>query len=605
MTRPSQPSITGISFLSFFKTMIQSFKWHIGTLLFIAAYWSFDLSIRPYIVKIILDRLSTTAPSEAISALAFPVALYFILAVVVLVIFRFYDIIHLKLMPNLRKKVIAYMMDHMLEHSHSYYQNYFTGGLSNKINDVANGMREIITIGIDRFFGNALALIIATLTIAIVHPILSYILLAWVILFVGVSLMCAKKAHRLSDELSDINSSITGKIVDILTNMPAVRFFNGKRQEKDNLNEWTKESVEKEQTLNWFLFKLWIFQGFSFMAMETASILFLMYGRKNGFITVGDFGLILTINIHIIEYMWNLSKDFTDFTEHLGKITQGLRLTTSSIEITDAPGAQLLKVNKGEIRFENVLFHYKSDIPLFSNLSVTIPGGQKVGLVGFSGSGKSTFANLILRLYNIHAGRICIDNQDIASVTQESLRENIAMIPQDPILFHRSLLENIRYGKREASDEEVFAAAQKAHVNEFISKLSYGFNSMVGERGVKLSGGQRQRIALARAILKNAPILILDEATSALDSVTEQTIQETLFELMEHKTTLVIAHRLSTLLYMDRILVFDKGSIVEEGSHEELLEKQGLYSKLWEAQVSGFLPEYYDDDEEEDESEEA
>ena len=272
-------------------------------------------------------------------------------------------------------------------------------------------------------------------------------------------------------------------------------------------------------------------------------------------------------------------------------ITQGLKVVLDKPEFQDLPEAYELKVIRGAISFDRVLFHYKGITPLFHNKSVIIGAGQKVGLVGYSGSGKSTFVNLILRPYDVTEGSILIDGQDIRKCTQDSLRKNIAMIPQDPSLFHRTLIDNIRYGCENASDEEVVEAARRAHAHDFIAKLPQGYNSLVGERGVKLSGGQRQRIAIARAILKNAPILILDEATSALDSVVESDIQQSLWELMQGKTTIVIAHRLSTLLHMDRILVFEQGKIVEDGSHTQLLTKNGMYKTLWEAQVGGFLPD--------------
>jgi ATP-binding cassette subfamily B protein len=264
------------------------------------------------------------------------------------------------------------------------------------------------------------------------------------------------------------------------------------------------------------------------------------------------------------------------------------------IEIQDMPGAKDLVVRKGEIVFSQVHFRYKNAEPLFENKSVTIEPGQKVGLVGYSGGGKTTFVNLILRLYDVTGGHILIDGQDIKEVTMDSLRTNIGMIPQEPTLFHRSLMENIRYGYLDATDEEVIAASKQAHAHEFIEKLPKGYHSLVGERGVKLSGGQRQRIAIARAILKDAPILLLDEATSQLDSITEKYIQNALWQLMKEKTTIVIAHRLSTLLNMDRILVFDNGKIIEDGNHQELLAKGGHYKALWDAQVGGFLPDQRD-----------
>lgn len=260
-------------------------------------------------------------------------------------------------------------------------------------------------------------------------------------------------------------------------------------------------------------------------------------------------------------------------------------------EIVDAPDAKPLEVAEGRIEFRDVTFGYHPDQPVFKELNVVIEPGQRVGLVGFSGSGKSTFVSLILRNYEPQAGKIRIDGTDIAEAMQESLHAQVSLIPQDPTLFHRSLKENIGYGKLGASDREIADAAAFAHADEFIRAMAEDYDSLVGERGVKLSGGQRQRIAIARVMLKDAPILILDEATSSLDSVTEKTIQENLARLMGKKTVIAIAHRLSTIAYLDRILVFDRGHIVEDGTHEELLALKGYYYRLWNMQAGGFLPD--------------
>lgn len=589
-------NIKSIRLVDFIKIILRPYVKYILALLGVATLWSVDLSLRPYLVKIILDRLSSTPANTAWYHLVGPLLLFVSITIISLIVYRLYDWVILRFLPALKKTIVEFMMDHMLKHSHSYYQNSFSGSLVNKINDVAYGMREILIIGIDRFFGNFLALLIATFVISTVHPMLAVIMMTWLSIYFVVSLYCASKSHHLSDQLSETNSSVMGQIVDILMNMAAVRLFSSEPFEKEKLRVATQESFFREQRLSWFLFYLATFQGFSFLIMETACIAFLIYGRTQGFITVGDFGLIITINIHIMECLWNLSKDFSDFSEHMGRITQGLRLTTAPIEIVDVPGASPLRVEAGKIEFDRVTFHYKYDSPLFKDLSITIHGGEKIGLVGFSGSGKSTFASLILRIFDIQSGFIKIDGQNISEVTQDSLRQGISMIPQDPILFHRSIMDNIRYGKLSASDEEVVASAQKANIHDFIQKQPLGYHTIVGDRGIKISGGQRQRIAIARAFLKNSPILILDEATSALDSVTEEQIQNTLFKLMQEKTTLIIAHRLSTLLYMDRILVFDKGTIVEEGTHQQLLEQNGFYARLWEAQISGFLPEYNEEE---------
>lgn len=284
-----------------------------------------------------------------------------------------------------------------------------------------------------------------------------------------------------------------------------------------------------------------------------------------------------------------------NFSEQVGNCKQALSILGKSHDIVDAKDAKPLLVTRGKIEFKEVTFHYNEGTYLFKNKNIIILPGQKVGLVGFSGSGKSTFVNLILRLFDVESGTIKIDDQSIKNVTQQSLREQIALIPQDITLFHRTLMENIRFGDMNAKDEEVIAISKKAHCHEFISQLKEGYQTVVGERGIKLSGGQRQRIAIARAMLKNAPILILDEATSALDSLTEQYIQEALDEMMHNKTTIVIAHRLATLSKMDRILVFDKGKIIEDDSHEALLRLDGHYARLWQMQAGGFLPKIASD----------
>jgi len=306
--------------------------------------------------------------------------------------------------------------------------------------------------------------------------------------------------------------------------------------------------------------------------------------------SVGEFAMAASLSLILIEQARGLSRRFLEFFEYTGNINDGVSQIIQPHEILDPVNAKNLIVKSGTIKFHKVDFSYVTGKLVFQNLNISIKSGEKVGLVGFSGSGKSSLLNLMLRLFEPQSGSILIDQQNIHSVSQESLRNNIAMIPQDPMLFHRTLMENIRYGRLDASDNQVIEAAKKAHAHEFIMDTEEGYESLVGERGVKLSGGQRQRIALARAILKNTSILLLDEATSALDSVTERLIQESLVYLMRHKTVMVIAHRLSTLSHLDRILVFHQGQIIENGSHAELLRLNGHYAKLWSMQAGGFLP---------------
>jgi ATP-binding cassette subfamily B protein len=317
---------------------------------------------------------------------------------------------------------------------------------------------------------------------------------------------------------------------------------------------------------------------------------FVIYLWLHHQITTGEVAQVFGTMWNIAAIMWAVGGSLPVFFQSFGTAKQAYSVMLDPQDMGDKPGAKELKVKTGEIIFENVSFSY-GEKKLFSNKYAHIRGGEKVGLVGFTGAGKSTFINLILRFFPLHSGKILIDGQDIADTTLESLRRQIALIPQDPTLFHRTLRENISYGKPEATEAEITQAAKLAHCDEFIRHISAGYEAKVGERGTKLSGGEKQRVAIARAILVDAPILILDEATSSLDSVTEKYIQDSLETLMQGRTTLVIAHRLSTLSRMDRILVFDQGKIVEEGTHTTLMSQNGLYARMWNMQIKGFLPE--------------
>jgi ATP-binding cassette subfamily B protein len=333
------------------------------------------------------------------------------------------------------------------------------------------------------------------------------------------------------------------------------------------------------------------FQFIATLALQVGMIGYAASIWVAGGISVGAFAMVASLMLMVINDVRNLSRRFLEFFEYIGNITDGVSIIIRPHEIVDMPGARDLEVTHGEIRFEDVNFAYAEGIDVFRGLSVTIRAGEKVGLVGFSGSGKSTFVNLVLRLYDIQHGRILIDGQNIREVTQQSLRRAVSMISQEPSLFYRSLRENVRYGSLDATDADVQEAAHKAHAHEFITAMPKGYDALVGERGVRLSGGQRQRIAIARAVLKNAPIVIMDEATSSLDSVTERYIQESIRNLMQGRTSIVIAHRLSTIAHLDRIIVFHAGRVVEDGTHAELLARNGHYARMWSMQARGFLPE--------------
>lgn len=494
-----------------------------------------------------------------------------------------------KFVPLIINQIIAEMMDHCVGKSHQFYQDNLSGKISKQITNLADSVERFFVFIAANFLRGASLVLMAFVAAYFANPIFCLILVAWFVLFVSFSILMSKKLVSLSETQAASESIVIGELVDSLSNHSNVRIFSRRSYEFLRMKPFFAKQQKSYTDTTLYLMIIHTIQGGLIAIMMAFAAYFLVYLYGKGMVTIGDFALILGLSMETGHMMWYTMSEVDEFNKVVGRSRQSLASLMLPLEIKDKPQATLLHCSQGQINFNKVKFHYKDCTPLFQKKSVEILPGQKVGLVGYSGGGKSTFVNLILRLYELSEGEILIDGQDISDVTQESLRANIGMIPQDPSLFHRTLMENIRYGRIDASDEEVIAAAKKAHAHEFIEILPQGYESLVGERGVKLSGGQRQRIAIARAILKNAPILILDEATSQLDSVTEKLIQQSLWELMQNKTTLVIAHRLSTLLHMDRILVFDKGKIVEDGSHKHLLAKNGLYKSLWDAQVGGFL----------------
>jgi ATP-binding cassette subfamily B protein len=575
----------------FILRSLRPFSFAIGIMILLAFGWAIDLSIRPYILKIILDRLSENPQGNIFAMLAMPVTLFLLLAFIMPTLSRFYGyFVEIKMIPKLRQSLAQYAFETLLKQNHSFFQNQFTGSLANKINDLSGEIPDAVQVFIDRCLATVLTLLVAIATLWVVNIRFAGLMIVWTALFFIGNYIFSKKLVEQSDRWSEYISKLTGLIVDSLTNILSVRLFARSKQESKTLSQTFDKAVFAEQKLQWTYFWLWVIYGYAFVIAQALNVYFLMKGYSEGNISVGDFALVLTINVSIVEFLWNVTKDFSQLSKSLGKISQALRTLMMPVEIVDDPQAKKLNVKRGEISFQHVRFHFKGAHPLFEDKSIIIKPGQKVGLVGFSGSGKTTFVNLILRLFDVSAGQILIDGQDIRDVTQDSLHEAIGMIPQDPSLFNRTLMENIRFGRMDATDGEVIEASKKACAHLFIKDLQAKYETLVGERGVKLSGGQRQRIAIARVILKNAPILIMDEATSQLDSVTENLIQDSLWELMRGKTALVIAHRLSTLLSMDRILVFDKGKIVQDGTHNELVNQPGLYKTLWNSQVGGFLP---------------
>ena len=494
-----------------------------------------------------------------------------------------------KVMARIKQNAYEYI----LQHSYGFFSDNFSGAITQRIGRMARAYERMS----ERFFWSILPLVIQLGGIAFVlwqiNPLFTWTLFAWVAAFSGIQYGISIYRLPYDVKAAEEDSKVTGYLADTITNHNAVQLFNGYTQEYSGF--WKRNSSQAD-----IMIKSWNIGEFS-TAIQSASIVvveflvfyFAVQSWAAGAITIGTFTLIQMYFLGIGDKLWSISGVVRDVYQSYADSKEMLEMLLLPHEVKDTPLAKPLPENiSGTIAFENVTFSFNETREVLSEFNLKIAAGEKIALIGPSGAGKSTFVRLLLRLYNLTSGKITIDGQNIAESTLESLRKNIAFVPQDPVLFHRSLMENIRYGKETATDEEVLRAANLAHCDEFIRDFPQGYETLVGERGVKLSGGERQRVAIARAILRNAPILILDEATSSLDSHSESLIQEALEVLMKGKTTIVIAHRLSTIRKMDRIIVIENGKVLEEGSHEQLVEKEGgLYKKLWTLQAGGFLAE--------------
>ena len=503
-------------------------------------------------------------------------------------------------MANLKQQ----SYNHLMGHSYSFFVNNYAGSLVQKVNRFARAFERIT----DDLFWSLLPLAVRVVSILVVvffiNRWIDLVLFVWIIIFLSFNIIFSRWKLKYDIKASAMDSVATGYLADTITNQNNVQLFSGYNYESMGY----KKVTDEQANIIRFAWNLDAVveggQAFLSLAIEFALFYFAIKYWQQGLITIGVFVLLQAYVLNIINQLWGFTRLVRDTYQSYADSKEMVEINLLAHEIKDAPHAKELLINKGEIEFKDLGFSFNKVHETLKDINLTIKPGEKIALIGPSGAGKTTFVRLLLRLYSATSGKILIDGQDIATTTQDSLRKNIAMVPQDPILFHRTLSENIAYGKRDATKKEIEKAASLAHCGEFIKDLPLGFETYVGERGIKLSGGERQRVAIARAILKNAPILVLDEATSSLDSASEMLIQDALNNLMHGRTTIVIAHRLSTIQKMDRIIVVDGGKIIEQGSHKELLEKEtGLYKKLWTLQAGGFLKETEDEEENEDNDE--
>ncbi len=490
---------------------------------------------------------------------------------------------------GLRSTAYQSLYEYLSLHSKDYFNSRFAGALTNKISNAADGTEQLFEKILWRFTSLFFAVIFYTLIAGSTSPVLGLIILTWSIIFVTANFWFAKKLQPFSYTAAKSVSTLKGRIVDSLTNISLVHEYAYVGGEREYIKGFVKKQYDTGLR-NWWVSE-WILVANGIMififilAMISSSIVLF----QNSLISIGVIVMVISIVGDLTGQLFFLGQEIKDSSKLYGQISEGLDEILREHIIIDAPNASALKFSKGAISIAAVDFDYENT-RVFKDFSIEIPAGQKVGFVGRSGAGKTTFVSLLLRHFDIQSGEIKIDGQNIRDVTLESLRSSIAFVPQDTSLFHRTIKENIRYSNPKASDAQVKAAAEQAQAHEFIDKLPNGYETLVGERGVKLSGGQRQRIAIARAFLKNAPILVLDEATSSLDSESEHAIQLSLDRLMKNRTVIAIAHRLSTLKKMDRLVILENGKIAEDGTPEKLLAKpDGLFKRMWDHQVSGFI----------------
>ncbi|MCB9973245.1 MAG: ABC transporter ATP-binding protein [Rhodospirillales bacterium] len=576
---------------------IRQAKWQFALIAFFSISATALMSMTSYFIKLFVDALDGIQDREQMwTELSGLIILGVGLCVVLQsMLWRCSSYLATQVLSPFANMVRRQMAAYMSEHSYAYFQNDFAGRLSSKVMETPSAVRQIAESFTQEFIYSIVTFIVSFTLLAMTGGTQLLIVSGLVVIYVIILRIYLPQIQNLSKVAADNMSVVRGRHVDIVTNILNVKLFARKNHEDAYLLESLKWNaagwVDKQLKFFSFTRKLDVLMKSIWVTLPG----YALYAWQQGEITTGDVAMVMSLSIHVGFNMWGFTFTLSSFFESLGQVQEGMETLTKVHTVTDKKGAPVLTVKVGDIECRSMDFKHGANM-IFDDFNLKIPAGQKVGLIGPSGAGKSSLVQLLLRLYDIEGGEILVDGQNIADVQQDSLREHIAVIPQSTDLLHRSLRENIGYGRLDATEDEIIAAAKRAHAHDFILNMedkdgNKGYDAKVGERGVKLSGGQRQRIAIARAILKDAPILILDEATSALDSESEKLIQESLQDLMQGKTVIAIAHRLSTISHLDRLIVMDEGKIIEDGTHAQLLKNKGLYAKLWSMQSGGFLQE--------------
>lgn len=548
------------------------------------------------IVASVLEKLSSDnfIRDNLLASFGWQITAYLSLLIFGVLAWRVVDFFIWPLERKVMRDIAEDVHSHLLGLSANFHTNSFTGSLVSQSNKLLGAYVRIADTTVYNTLGMLWSIIFTSLILARRAPLFVLLFNMIVIIFITSSIVLSKKTRQASATHAKSESKQTGALSDALTNILAIKSFGASKYEHQRFARFTAQTAKTHALMvRPFMIQITAFSFLSrllqFAALLAAVISIVYFDAK-----IATVFLIFSYSSILADQLFNFTNSaLRNYNRSIGDANDMVNVLLIKPDIRDSTNPEKCTISRGSIRFDNVTFAYP-DTPndnLFNNLSLTIKPGEKVGLIGSSGGGKTTITKLLLRFLDIKDGNISIDGQSINTITQDDLRSMIAYVPQEPLLFHRSLKENIGYGRRDATDKEITIISKQANAHEFIKDLPDKYETLVGERGVKLSGGQRQRVAIARAMLKNAPILVLDEATSALDSESEALIQDALWKLMERRTAIVIAHRLSTIQKMDRILVMDRGAIVESGTHKELLRQNGIYTQLWNRQSGGFLEE--------------
>jgi len=575
----------------YYWPQIKKYKWSFFlTFLAYGVATIFSTVITPFLYKEVIDLVSTANPSPVAVNDLFDLLIKIGITIIFFNIgYRAGDYLITYFQANVIKEIHNDTFKRLLNHSYKFFSSNFSGSLVAKSKRFAASFERISDVVTFNFWFVFVALCGVFVVLFLNIPKIGFLFLGWAFIYILITFLFIRVKVRYDLLEAEADSKITARFADSVTNILNIKIFSGRNFERNIFQKATfDEYLKRKKSWNFGNLQNAI-QAFLMTILEVVVLYTMINLWSEGSITTGTFVLVQFYIVALFHQLWELGKSMVRLFKSLADAKEMTDILDQTIDILDIPNPEKCTISIGEINFKNVNFEYISGYSVFKDFNLKIRSGEKIGFVGHSGSGKSTITKMLLRFVDVQKGEILIDGQNIARMKQDDLRSNISYVPQEPILFHRSIRENIAYSNPGATEKEIIEAAKKAYAHEFILGLKHGYDTLVGERGVKLSGGERQRIAIGRAMLRPVPILILDEATSSLDSISESYIQDAFSELMKGKTTIVIAHRLSTVQKMDRIIVLEKGKIVEEGTHKELLEKKGFYADLLEHQTGGFL----------------